>query len=63
LRIDGDTFSTTSRRKPGGISPVANASVVAFTAPQLSWPSTTIRGVSSTYTAYSMDPSTAVSMM
>src|SRR3954471_16499959 len=35
---------------------------VAFTAPQLSWPSTTISGTLSTVTAYSIEPSTAESM-
>src|SRR6476659_2102052 len=38
------------------------ADSVAFTAPQLSWPSTAISGTFSTVTAYSIEPSTAESM-
>src|SRR4029077_17393597 len=38
------------------------ADSVAFTAPQLSWPSTTISGTFSTVTAYSIAPSPAESM-
>ncbi|CKT98020.1 Uncharacterised protein [Mycobacterium tuberculosis] len=38
------------------------AAKAAFTAPQLSWPRTTMSGTLSTVTAYSMEPSTAESM-
>src|SRR5690606_37823003 len=61
-RIEGVTRSTTLRMKPPGTSPPSRASTVALTAPQLSWPSTTINGTFSTWTPYSMEPSTELSM-
>ena len=60
--IDGVTRSTTSRMKPLGTSRSRGAASVAPTAPQLSWPSTTMSGTSRTLTAYSMEPRTAESM-
>ncbi len=62
IRIDGATRSTTSRTKPPGMAPSSMAPRAALTAPQLSWPNTTISGTLSTLTANSMEPRTAVSM-
>ena len=44
---DGVTFSTSTRWKPFGISPVSSALDAAATAPHFSWPSTTTSGTCS----------------
>ena len=48
--------------KPTGIWPVSTADLVALTAPQLSWPRTTISGTPSTPMLYSREPRTASSI-
>ena len=58
----GDDALHEGADEAGAASRRCRGSTAAVTAPQLSWPRTTISGTSSTSTLYSREPSTASSM-